>query len=99
MYFVEERTVGPSLGQENIDLGLTSVQIGLALVVVFMLAFYGVFGVIANVALAFNLLLVAGVMSLLGFTLSLPGIAGVVLTVGMAVDANVLIFSRIKEEL
>ncbi len=99
MYFVEERTVGPSLGQENIDLGLTSVQIGLALVVVFMLAFYGVFGVIANVALAFNLLLVAAVMSLLGFTLSLPGIAGVVLTVGMAVDANVLIFSRIKEEL
>ena len=99
MYFVEERTVGPSLGQENIDLGLTSVQIGLALVVVFMLAFYGVFGVIANVALAFNLLLVAAVMSLLGFTLSLPGTAGVVLTVGMAVDANVLIFSRIKEEL
>ena len=99
MYFVEERTVGPSLGQENIDLGLTSVQIGLALVVVFMLVFYGVFGVIANVALAFNLLLVAAVMSLLGFTLSLPGIAGVVLTVGMAVDANVLIFSRIKEEL
>ena len=99
MYFVEERTVGPSLGQENIDLGLTSVQIGLGLVVVFMLAFYGVFGIIANVALAFNLLLVAAVMSLLGFTLSLPGIAGVVLTVGMAVDANVLIFSRIKEEL
>jgi len=99
MYFVEERTVGPSLGQENIDLGLTSVQIGLAFVVVFMLAFYGVFGVIANVALGFNLLLVAAVMSLLGFTLSLPGIAGVVLTVGMAVDANVLIFSRIKEEL
>ena len=99
MYFVEERTVGPSLGQENIDLGLTSVQIGLAFVVLFMLAFYGVFGIIANVALAFNLLLVAAVMSLLGFTLSLPGIAGVVLTVGMAVDANVLIFSRIKEEL
>ena len=99
MYFVEERTVGPSLGQENIDLGLTSVQIGLAFVVLFMMAFYGVFGVIANVALAFNLLLVAAVMSLLGFTLSLPGIAGVVLTVGMAVDANVLIFSRIKEEL
>jgi preprotein translocase subunit SecD len=99
MYFVEERTVGPSLGQENIDLGLTSVQIGLTFVVLFMMAFYGVFGVIANVALAFNLLLVAAVMSLLGFTLSLPGIAGVVLTVGMAVDANVLIFSRIKEEL
>jgi len=99
MYFVEERTVGPSLGQENIDLGLTSVQIGLAFVVLFMMAFYGVFGVIANVALAFPLLLVAAVMSLLGFTLSLPGIAGVVLTVGMAVDANVLIFSRIKEEL
>lgn len=99
IYFVEERTVGPSLGQENIDLGLTSVQIGLALVLIFMLAYYSVFGIIANIALAFNLLLVAAVMSLLGFTLSLPGIAGVVLTVGMAVDANVLIFSRIKEEL
>lgn len=99
IYFVEERTVGPSLGQENIDLGLTSVQIGLALVIIFMLAYYSVFGIIANIALAFNLLLVAAVMSLLGFTLSLPGIAGVVLTVGMAVDANVLIFSRIKEEL
>jgi preprotein translocase subunit SecD len=99
IYFVEERTVGPSLGQQNIDLGVTSVQIGLALVVIFMLAFYSVFGVIANIALAFNLMLVLAVMSLLGATLTLPGIAGIVLTVGMAVDANVLIFSRIKEEL
>jgi len=99
IYFVEERTVGPSLGQQNIDLGVTSVQIGLALVVIFMLAFYSVFGIIANLALAFNLMLVMAVMSLLGATLTLPGIAGIVLTVGMAVDANVLIFSRIKEEL
>ena len=99
IYFVEERTVGPSLGQQNIDLGVTSVQIGLALVVLFMLAFYSMFGVIANIALAFNLILVLAVMSLLGATLTLPGIAGIVLTVGMAVDANVLIFSRIKEEL
>lgn len=99
IYFVEERTVGPSLGQQNIDLGVTSVQIGLALVVIFMLAFYSMFGVIANIALAFNLMLVLAVMSLLGATLTLPGIAGIVLTVGMAVDANVLIFSRIKEEL
>jgi preprotein translocase subunit SecD len=99
IYFVEERTVGPSLGQQNIDLGVTSVQIGLALVVIFMLAFYSMFGIIANIALAFNLMLVLAVMSLLGATLTLPGIAGIVLTVGMAVDANVLIFSRIKEEL
>ena len=99
IYFVEERTVGPSLGQQNIDLGVTSVQIGLALVVVFMLAFYKVFGLIANVALALNLALLTAAMSMLSATLTLPGIAGIVLTVGMAVDANVLIFSRIKEEL
>jgi preprotein translocase subunit SecD len=99
MYFVEERTIGPSLGAENIELGVFSVQIGLALVLVFMLIFYRVFGLLANFALCFNLLLLTGTMSLLGATLTLPGIAGIVLTVGMAVDANVLIFSRIKEEL
>ena len=99
MYFVEERTVGPSLGKENIELGVTSVQIGLALVLVFMLVYYRVFGVVANIALAFNLTMLLAVMSVIGATLTLPGIAGIVLTVGMAVDANVLIFARIREEL
>ena len=99
IYFVEERTVGPSLGQENIDLGVTSVQIGLALVLVFMILFYRVFGVVANMALILNLVILVAVMSLMSATLTLPGIAGIVLTVGMAVDANVLIFSRIREEL
>ena len=99
IYFVEERTVGPSLGAENIELGLTSVQIGFALVLVFMALFYRVFGLLANVALTLNLVLLVAVMSMLSATLTLPGIAGIVLTVGMAVDANVLIFSRIKEEL
>lgn len=97
--FVEERTVGPSLGAENIALGVKSVQIGLALVVLFMIAYYRVFGVAAVAALSVNLVLLVSVMSLLGATLTLPGIAGIVLTVGMAVDANVLIFSRIREEL
>ncbi len=97
--FVEERTVGPSLGAENIRLGVKSVQIGLALVVVFMIVYYRVFGVAAVIALAANLILLIAAMSLLGATLTLPGIAGIVLTVGMAVDANVLIFSRIREEL
>lgn len=99
VFFVEERTVGPSLGAENIQLGVTSVQIGLALVVVFMLLFYKVFGLAANIALGVNLVVLIAFMSVLGATLTLPGIAGIVLTVGMAVDANVLIFSRIKEEL
>jgi preprotein translocase subunit SecD len=99
MYFVEERTIGPSLGAENIELGVTSVKIGLALVLVFMLFYYRAFGLAANIALAVNLVLLVGAMSILGATLTLPGIAGIVLTVGMAVDANVLIFSRIKEEL
>lgn len=99
MFFVEERTIGPSLGAENIALGVTSVQIGGLLVVLFMLAYYRAFGVAANVALTVNLILIVAVMSMLGATLTLPGIAGIVLTVGMAVDANVLIFSRIKEEL
>ena len=97
--FVEERTVGPSLGAENIALGVKSVQIGLALVVVFMVLYYRVFGVAAVIALTTNLILLVACMSLLGATLTLPGIAGIVLTVGMAVDANVLIFARIREEL
>ncbi|MFT5721405.1 MAG: preprotein translocase subunit SecD [Motiliproteus sp.] len=99
IYFVEERTVGPSLGQQNIDRGVISVEIGMALVLLFMLAFYRVFGLVANVALVLNLALLTAAMSMLSATLTLPGIAGIVLTVGMAVDANVLIFSRIKEEL
>lgn len=97
--FVEERTVGPSLGAENIQLGMRSVQVGLALVVVFMMLYYRVFGVAAVIALSGNLVLLVGIMSLLGATLTLPGIAGIVLTVGMAVDANVLIFARIREEI
>ncbi len=99
MQFVQESTIGPSLGEENIKLGVTSVQIGLLLVLIFMLIFYKVFGFAANIALAVNLVLLVAVMSIFGATLTLPGIAGIVLTVGMAVDANVLIFSRIKEEL
>ena len=97
--FVEERTVGPSLGAENIRLGMKSVQVGLALVVVFMILYYRVFGIAAVIALAGNLVLLVAIMSLLGATLTLPGIAGIVLTVGMAVDANVLIFARIREEI
>ncbi|TDG14913.1 protein translocase subunit SecD [Seongchinamella unica] len=97
--FVEERTVGPSLGAENIRLGVKSVQMGLALVVLFMVLYYRVFGVAAVIALSCNLVLMIAFMSIIGATLTLPGIAGIVLTVGMAVDANVLIFSRIREEL
>ncbi len=96
---VEERTVGPSLGQDNIDKGMVSVFVGFALVLVFMIFYYKVFGVVANVALAFNLVIIVAILSLIQATLTLPGIAGIVLTVGMAVDANVLIFERIKEEL
>jgi preprotein translocase subunit SecD len=99
MKFVEERTVGPSLGKENIELGMRSIMIGFALVVIFMSLYYRVFGIAANVSLFLNLVLITGIMSLLGATLTLPGIAGIVLTVGMAVDANVLIFARIREEL
>lgn len=99
MEFVEERTIGPSLGAENIALGVKSVVIGFSLVLFFMLVFYRVFGLAANIALTMNLLLIVAVMSMLSATLTLPGIAGIVLTVGMAVDANVLIFSRIREEL
>jgi preprotein translocase subunit SecD len=97
--FVEERTVGPSLGAENIRLGVQSVYVGLALVVAFMVLYFRVFGVAAVIALATNLMLLVAVMSMLGATLTLPGLAGIVLTVGMAVDANVLIFARIREEL
>ncbi|MFV0476504.1 MAG: protein translocase subunit SecD [Parahaliea sp.] len=97
--FVEERTVGPSLGAENIRLGVKSVQYGLAAVVLFMLFYYRLFGLFAVIALSVNLVLLVACMSLMGATLTLPGIAGIVLTVGMAVDANVLIFSRIREEL
>ena len=99
MYIVEERTVGASLGQENINRGFLAVVIGFVLVLLFMLVYYKVFGLVANIALAMNLTVLVAVMSLLGATLTLPGIAGIVLTVGMAVDANVLIFSRIREEL
>jgi preprotein translocase subunit SecD len=97
--FVEERTIGPSLGAENIRQGLAASYYGLALVVLFMVAYYRFFGVAAIVALGFNIVLLVAVMSMLGATLTLPGIAGIVLTMGMAVDANVLIFSRIREEL
>jgi len=96
---VEERTIGPSLGQDNIDQGFLSVMVGLALVMVFMVIYYRVFGIVANIALATNLVLIVAVLSILQATLTLPGIAGIVLTVGMAVDANVLIFERIREEL
>ena len=99
IYIIEERTVGPSLGQDNIDKGFNSVLIGFALVLVFMAVYYKVFGLIANVALALNLVLIVALLSLLQATLTLPGIAGIVLTVGMAVDANVLIFERIREEI
>ena len=96
---VEERTVGPSLGQENIDQGFKSMLIGFAAVLVFMALCYRVFGLVANLALAANVVLVVALLSMLQATLTLPGIAGIVLTVGMAVDANVLIFERIREEL
>lgn len=99
MYFVQESTIGPSLGAENIAQGINSVKIGMLLVVIFMLVVYRVFGIFANLALALNLVLLTAVLSILGATLTLPGIAGIVLTLGMAVDANVLIFSRIKEEM
>ncbi|KZZ45486.1 MAG: protein translocase subunit SecD [Saccharospirillaceae bacterium] len=99
MFFVEERTVGPSLGKENIEMGVNSVMAGLALVLVAMVVFYRLFGMVANIALIANLVILIALMSIIGATLTLPGIAGIVLTVGMAVDANVLIFSRIREEL
>ena len=99
IYKVEERTIGPSLGQENIERGMQAVVIGFALVVLFMALYYRVFGLVANLALLANLVLVVALLSMLQAALTLPGIAGIVLTVGMAVDANVLIFERIREEL
>lgn len=99
MKVINERTIGASLGQDNIDLGILSVVVGFVMVVIFMVAFYRLFGLFANVALTLNLVLIIAALSLMGATLTLPGIAGIVLTVGMAVDANVLIFSRIREEL
>lgn len=99
MKFVEERTVGPSLGQDNINAGVLSMQLGMALVIAFILFWYRTFGVAASIALGTNIVLLVAIMSILSATLTLPGIAGIVLTVGMAVDANVLIFSRIKEEI
>ncbi len=99
MQIIEERTVGPSLGQDNIDQGFRSVLIGFAVVLVVMAVYYKVFGLVANMALTANLVLIVALLSMLGATLTLPGIAVIVLTVGMAVDANVLIFERIREEL
>lgn len=99
MHFVEERTLGPSLGEENIKMGIESTIWAMILIAIFMVIIYKFFGLIATVALAFNLVLLTGVMSIIGATLTLPGIAGIVLTLGMAIDANVLIYSRIKEEL
>ncbi len=96
---IEERTIGPSLGQDNIDQGFASVMAGLVLVMFFMALYYKVFGMVANLALVTNLVLIVAILSLLQATLTLPGIAGIVLTVGMAVDANVLIFERIREEI
>ena len=96
---IEERTVGPSLGKDNINQGFESVIIGFALVLVFMAVYYKTFGLIANVALTANLVFIIAILSLLQATLTMPGIAGIVLTVGMAVDANVLIFERIREEI
>jgi preprotein translocase subunit SecD len=99
MEIVEERTVGPSLGKDNIDQGFKSVLIGFCAVLVFMAVYYRLFGLVADLALTLNLVIIVAVLSMLQATLTLPGIAGIVLTVGMAVDANVLIFERIREEL
>jgi len=97
---VEERTVGPTLGAENVQLGFQAIMLGFGLVFIFMIIYYRAFGIVANLALGANLVLIVGVMSLIpGATLTLPGMAGIVLTVGMAVDANVLIFERIREEM
>ena len=96
---IEERTVGPSLGKDNITQGFQSVMIGFTLVLIFMAVYYKSFGLIANIALTANLVFIIAILSLLQATLTLPGIAGIVLTVGMAVDANVLIFERIREEI
>lgn len=99
IYPIEERTVGPTLGKENIRRGIVSLQVGMGLILVLMLIYYRFFGLIANIALLLNLVLLSALLSLIDATLTLPGIAGIVLTVGMAVDANVLIYERIREEL
>ena len=99
IYKIEERTIGPSLGQDNIERGMTATAAGFLIVVAFMAVYYRVFGLIAGIGLVFNLVLLVALLSLLQASLSLPGIAGIVLTVGMAVDANVLIYERIREEL
>jgi preprotein translocase subunit SecD len=99
MEFLEERTVGPELGQDSIDAGRIAAIIAMAAVLIFMLASYGIFGVIANIALLLNVAMIFALLSLIGATLTLPGIAGIVLTIGMAVDATVLIFERIREEM
>ena len=99
MTFLEERTIGPELGQDSIDAGRIAALVGLIAVVVFIIASYGLFGAIASVALGLNIALIFGILSMIGGTLTLPGIAGIVLTIGMAVDANVLVFERIREEL
>jgi preprotein translocase subunit SecD len=99
IFKVEERTIGPSLGQDNIDKGMRAIMIGLALVIIFMIMYYRVFGFIATLALVTNIVLIVALLSMLQASLTLPGIAGIVLTVGMAVDANVLIFERIREEI
>ena len=99
IYTVEERTVGPSLGKENVERGIVSLEVGMLLIVITMLVYYRLFGLVANIALFFNLVLLVAILSIIDATLTLPGIAGIVLTVGMAVDANVLIYERIREEL
>jgi preprotein translocase subunit SecD len=99
VYKVDDRTTGPSLGQDNIDRGFNAIKIGFLAVIIFMAIYYRGFGLIANVALFTNLVFIVALLSLLGASLTLPGMAGIVLTVGMAVDANVLIFERIREEL
>ncbi|MBT8082025.1 MAG: protein translocase subunit SecD [Gammaproteobacteria bacterium] len=99
VYPIDERTIGPSLGQDNIDRGFNAIKIGFLAVIVFMAIYYRAFGLIADVALFSNLVFIVALLSILGASLTLPGIAGIVLTVGMAVDANVLIFERIREEL
>ena len=99
VYPVDERTIGPSLGHDNIERGFTAIKIGFLAVIIFMAVYYRAFGMIANIALLSNLVFIVALLSILGASLTLPGIAGIVLTVGMAVDANVLIFERIREEL
>ena len=99
IFVVEERVIGPALGKENIRMGVTALTIGMALLFVFMIIYYRVFGIIANVVLLANIMLLAALLTVFKASLSLPGIAGTILTVGMAVDANVLIYERIREEL